>query len=250
MISNTGSLVAAGIAVAALLPLLFGLIFVILIVANRAEPDPSGRRPTLVYLFATSFVTLFAGLFASVAFVAGLCQLIGATPGQGPGSHPVGDAVARQSVLSLLVLAVAGGLYLVHQRAGARASAEDLVPLGPLGRVRRSYGSAVIFLCVLIVAVTAVIAVYQLFRIAGPGVFHGGNRVASLRGLIPTAYFAVAAAALARWHLRDVPAEVRPQFGRPRPLPSPPAPVDITPEVDVVATPARTRRAPRKPPAR
>ena len=36
---------------------LVGLL-VIIIIANRADPDPSGRRPQSVYFFAVSFVTL------------------------------------------------------------------------------------------------------------------------------------------------------------------------------------------------
>ena len=46
--------VVAGIGVLGL----FVLLFVIIVVANRAEPDPRGLRPLSVYLFSMSFVML------------------------------------------------------------------------------------------------------------------------------------------------------------------------------------------------
>ena len=64
-----------------LLPILVGGVFVILIVANRAEADPTGRRPGVVYLYAVSFITLFVTLFSTFVVVAQLCTLIGTTHG-------------------------------------------------------------------------------------------------------------------------------------------------------------------------
>src|SRR3979490_781720 len=56
-------------------------VFIIVVAANRAEPDPSGRRPLSVYLFATSFVTLIAAVAGSATVVSSLVQLIGTHPG-------------------------------------------------------------------------------------------------------------------------------------------------------------------------
>src|SRR5438105_6019178 len=70
-------IVAIVLGVLLLIPLIVGAVFVVVVVANRAEPDPSGRRPALVYSLGTAFITLFVTLFATTAFVAQLCRLIG-----------------------------------------------------------------------------------------------------------------------------------------------------------------------------
>src|SRR5690349_1053701 len=66
-----------------LLPLVIGAIFVIVVVSNRADADPTGRRPAAVYSFAVSFVTLFVTLFSTFVVVAQLCSLIGTRHGHG-----------------------------------------------------------------------------------------------------------------------------------------------------------------------
>ncbi len=65
--------------------LFFGLsaipaVFVVIVVANRADPDPSGRRPLAVYLFGVSFFPTFVVLFGTFAMVLGLVQLMGSHP--------------------------------------------------------------------------------------------------------------------------------------------------------------------------
>src|SRR4051812_40054897 len=114
------SLVAFVVGIILLLPLLVGGVFLVVVVANRADPDPSGQRPAVVYAFATSFLTLFVTLFATTALVAWLCQLIGSHGGgmprvysdyegiSGGHLHPLGDAVARGAVMSGLIALVAG----------------------------------------------------------------------------------------------------------------------------------------------
>ena len=57
--------------------------FVIIVVANRADPDPTGTRATTVYAFAVSFVTVIAVLIASTVMVGALITLI--TPHRCPG---------------------------------------------------------------------------------------------------------------------------------------------------------------------
>jgi hypothetical protein len=54
--SGVLSIVFLVVAVILLLPVLIGGIFVVVVVANRAEPDPSGRRPALVYSGRTTAV--------------------------------------------------------------------------------------------------------------------------------------------------------------------------------------------------
>src|SRR5580765_1447001 len=110
-LSGVFSIVFFVVALVLLLPLLIGGVFVVVVVANRAEPDPSGNRPALVYALGVAFLTLFTTLFATTAFVASLCRLIGSHGGRVrflPGSvtvivghrHPLGYSVARAAVLS------------------------------------------------------------------------------------------------------------------------------------------------------
>src|SRR3954465_11176033 len=93
------------------LPLLAGAVLVILIVANRADPDPTGRRPAVVYSFAVSFIAMFVTLFSTFVIVAQLWSLIGShhtstgsdqldsllsqSSSAPVAKHPYGDSVAR-----------------------------------------------------------------------------------------------------------------------------------------------------------
>ena len=94
-------------------------ILVVLVVANRADPDVTGRRPLAVYFFGVSFLALFATLFGSFAIVLGLVQLIGHHTGfsESPALHPVGDAVARVGIVSGIITVVALAVLVVHPSA-------------------------------------------------------------------------------------------------------------------------------------
>lgn len=272
------SAIAFGIGAVLLLPLIVGGIFVVVVVANRAEPDPSGHRPALVYSLGAAFFTLFATLIATTVAVTSLCRLIGShgrsmplrysDDGVGAFSfttsghqHPLGDAVARGTVLSLIVAIVAGVVCVLHLRAAARASTGVTTPIDPLARVRASYVSAVSFVCVLIIVGASVVVLYDIFRGAAPGVFSSsgnGGSVEVLRSMIPAFYLALAAAAILFAHLRLAPPPFRPGFlsrwpGGPRtpedaaptpePVVSPPPPPTETLES---APRAPRRRPPRK----
>src|ERR1700677_3081962 len=96
---NGGEISIIPVSLAVAVGVFFGLaaivsIFVVIVVANRADPDPSGRRPLAVYLFGVSFFSVFVVLFGTFAMVLGLVQLIGSHPGVvGVAKHPVGDSV-------------------------------------------------------------------------------------------------------------------------------------------------------------
>jgi hypothetical protein len=60
-------------------------VFVIIVVANRADPDPSGRRPQSVYFFAISFVTILMAIIGSMMIVVALVRFIGTH------ASPIGD---------------------------------------------------------------------------------------------------------------------------------------------------------------
>jgi hypothetical protein len=272
MISGLGGILAIIGLVLISLPLVIGGVFVILVVSNRADPDPSGRRPAVVYSYALSFIALFVTLFATFDVVVNLVTLIGshqsasasnfssfgslsgalATSGS---QHPIGDAAARGIVIGLLVALVAGAAYLIHVRTADRAT-NGFAPVDPPGRVRSSYVAAVSFVCVVIVVIALVVAAYQVFRIIAPGVFNSGgdgSRIAALRTMLPLVYLALASAWLLRRHLWQVPPESRPMFGWPpggRPDPAPDTVADTMPlavEVEVLeVAPTPRKRAPAK----
>lgn len=230
---DVGLIAFAIIGVVLLLPLVVGGVFVILIVSNRADPDPTGRRPAIVYGYAVSFITLFVSVFASEVIVMRLCSLIGshssgisgfedsnAYPGTfvavhaGP-SHAYGDAVARGVVIGALLLLVAYAMYVAHVRVADRATG-GLAPADPAGRVRASYLAAVSFVSVMIVVVSAVAAAYQVFRIVAPGVFNPGGHGSHVRPfgiLIPLLYLAFVGYQLLRRHVGQLPPELRPRLG-------------------------------------
>ena len=185
---------------------LVGLL-VIIIIANRADPDPSGRRPQSVYFFAVSFVTLLTSVIGSYMVVSALVQLIGHHPMYpGEGSHVVGDSVARTATLGGLITVVSLALLIVHMRRGLDLVHGATEPTGPSLRVGQSYVSGVGFLAVLVLLVTTVLAAYLIFAIIGPGVFGSvGGRVPALRYLIDAVYLGAVAVIILITHRNLVP---------------------------------------------
>jgi hypothetical protein len=172
-------------------------VFVIVVVANRADPDPSGHRPQSVYLFAVSFVTILVSILGSVVVVSGLVELVGNHSGST-------NSIARAMVIGGLITMVGLFLLLTHlQRGLALARAGDQVT-NPSRRVGQSYVSAVAFLSVLVLLVVTVVAAYLVFALAGPGVFGSfGGRGPTLRYLIVVVYLGVIAGVVLRTH-RDL----------------------------------------------
>ena len=260
-LSGVLSIVFLVVAVILLLPLLIGGVFVVVVVANRAEPDPSGRRPALVYSLGVAFLTLFITLFAATGFVASLCRLIGSHAQSEarflPGSatirighqHPLGDSVARAAVMTAIIALVAGVVCGLHLRAAARAAEPAGTGLDPLARVRSSYIAAVSFVSVFLVVAASVVVIYDIFRGAAPGVFSAsgnGGSVEVLRSMIPALFLALAAGAILIAHLRKAPPPFQPGvFGRwfGGAGPAVAAPVEI---VEEPTPPAPRKRAPRK----
>jgi hypothetical protein len=168
-----------------------------------------------VYAFATAFVTLFVTLFATTGLIASLAQLIGShstsssrpliSLGGSSGSslHPIGDAVARGSVLSIIVALVAGAIYSRHRHRGDDTAA-GTAPVEPAARVQSSYVAAVSFVCVALTVIGTIVVLYDIFRLIAPGVFapglHGG-RASVFRSLLPALWLAVLAQGIRRRHL-------------------------------------------------
>jgi hypothetical protein len=191
-------------------------ILVIVVVANRADPDSSGRRPLAVYFFGMSFIAVFLTLFGTYAIVLGLVQLIGshtqsAFPTSTPfplssSAHPIGDAVARVVVISALVVLVGVALLSTHLKRALALPEWRHGAYGPVGRVAQSYAAAVCFIAVLVAAVTFIALGYDVCRIIAPGVFElAGPRIAVVRTIISLVYLLAAAVVVVVLHSRIPP---------------------------------------------
>jgi hypothetical protein len=176
-----GSLIGV-VAVVALLALVG--ILVIVVVANRADPDPSGRRPQSVYFFGVSFITIIVSVIGSTIIVSSLVRLVGTH------DTPIANSVIRVVVLGALITVFAMALLVTHLRRGINlALAGPASNPSPSRRVGQSYVSAVAFLAVLVLLIVAVLSVYVILVIAAPGVFGSfGGRAHATRYLIEALY--------------------------------------------------------------
>lgn len=140
-------------------------VFIIIVVANRADPDPSGRRPQAVYYFAVSFVTLFVAIVGSALVVSGVDALIGNH------SNAVSNTAGRAILLGALSTLIGVVLLVVHLRRGLDLVRQDTQPPAPSRRVGQSYVSSVAFVSVISLLFLFVFSVYLIFALAAPGVF-------------------------------------------------------------------------------
>jgi hypothetical protein len=193
------SLAGSLIGVLALLILLtFVAVFVIIVVANRADPDPSGRRPQSVYYFAVSFVTIGATILGSTLVVEALVQLIGQHSGS------IANSVARASVIGGLITVISAFLLSAHLRPGLEAARSPQPETNPSRRVGQSYAAAVAFISVSTLLFSAILSIYLLFALAGPGVFGSfGGSTPTIRYLIVFLYLG-GVSALVLWTHRDL----------------------------------------------
>jgi len=178
--SLAGSLVQLLVVVA--MASLVGIV-IIAVVASRAEPDPTGRRPQSVYFFVVAFVTLTTALFASALVVAAILGLTASPP------TDAGHALDRLLLASALVTLVSGVFCAVHVRRGLVLARAGSGEASPSTRVGQTYVSVVAFVSVLVLLVAAVISLYVLFAILAPGTFGSfGGRSWATRVLIESVY--------------------------------------------------------------
>jgi hypothetical protein len=178
-------------------------VLIIVVVSNRAEPDPTGRRPQSVYFFAISFVTLIVSILGSAAVVTAVVQLIGSHAGET-------NSIARVVVLGGLITAVSLVLLISHLRRGVTLANADQSPANPSRRVGQSYTGAVAFLSVLVLLVAAVFSAYLIFALAGPAVFGSfGGTTPALRYLVVALYLGLVAIIVLGTHRNLVPPGLR-----------------------------------------
>jgi hypothetical protein len=193
------------------------LVLIILVVANRAEPDRRGMRPFTVYLFAMAFFTLMLTYAGLTLIVTALLSFIG------PHDAPIGNSVAREVVIGALLLLIAGGLLRYHLAQGLTAARGDGQVDGPNARVLHSYIGVVSFVFVLTAMISLGVSIYLIFQLAGPGVFGGGSRTATLNVLLDFVYVLVASSSIVMYTWRQAPPGMLHMPSMPS-MPSPSAP--------------------------
>jgi hypothetical protein len=164
------------------------LVPIILIVANRAEPDPRGQRSHSVYLFGMSFVTLQLTFAGSVVIVTSIFSVIA------PHFEPLTNSIARSLVIGGLLVVLFGAVLLLHLGRGIEVARGDGEVSGPNLRVMQSYAGVVGFIYLLQLIVSLAIAIYLVFALIAPGVFGslGSSRSGTLATLLDLVYIMLA----------------------------------------------------------
>jgi hypothetical protein len=206
-----------GIAVSLALFSIVLLIPIIVVVANRAEPDQRGLRPLSVYLFGMSFVTLQLTFAGSVLIVTSLFSVIA------PHESPLTNSVARQVVVGALIVVLAGTTLLLHLGRGIETARGDGAVTGPNLRVMHSYSAVIGFVYLLQLIFSLGLAVYLLFALVAPGVFGnvGSTRSGTLALLLDVVFVMLASGYIVAAHSAIGPSILRP--GR-SPASTPPTP--------------------------
>lgn len=198
-----GGVIAGAAVVIAVVSLIFSVL-IILIVVNRAEPDPRGLRPQSVYLFGMSFVTLQLTFAGSILVVSALCSLVA------PHNVPLTNSVAREVVIGLLIMTLAGATLLVHFRRGVKTGQEDGLS-GPNWRVMQSYGGVVSFIYFLQGLISLGFAIYLVIELIGPGVFGSidASRSGTVAALLELVYVIAASGLILTLHASIGPSALR-----------------------------------------
>jgi hypothetical protein len=183
------------------------MFFVIVVVANRAEPDPRGLRPFTVYLFGMSFLMLNLAFEGTVLIVMSLLSFMG------PHGLPIADSVARQCVVGGIIVIIAGATLRYHLKRALLIARGDPTVDGPNARILHTYVSIVSFNYFLGLIVILGVAIYFVFQLIGPGIFGGGTRLSTVQDLLDAAYVMLASGGIVVTHSRLAPNALR--FGKP-----------------------------------
>jgi hypothetical protein len=210
LVGLTGGIVAA-LAFVIAFSSLFVLVPVILLVANRAEPDQRGMRPQSVYLFGMSFVTLQLAFAGSVLIITSLFSVIA------PHEAPLTNSLARQVVIGGLLVVLAGTTFLLHLGRGIAVARGDGAVTGPNLRVMQSYAAVVGFIYFLQLVLTLGVAVYLVFALIAPSVFGhvGSTRGGTLAMLLDLVYVILASAYIVVAHSSLGPSALQGRRGTP-----------------------------------
>jgi hypothetical protein len=160
--------------------------YIIIVVANRAEPDPTGNRTSAIYHVGTAFIALWLEIAGVITIFVTLFALIGA------GNkiyfstevHPLGDSTIRGITIGLLLSIVGGYTALTHRAKAIDLASSDVLETSPSKRVVRSYAAVVSFICVIVVVITLLAFVWSVLGLIAPGVYRTGARTDDLRMLL------------------------------------------------------------------
>jgi hypothetical protein len=177
--------------------------FVIVVIANRADPDPSGKRPMAAYLFGGSFLSLWITYTGSILIVEALVSLLHS-------NAPDTNTVARIVAVGFIMVLVGGVAYMSHRQRGLALADSETDPSSPTKRVMRSYVAAISFISVFIVLISTMVLGYLIFQLVAPGVFGaGGTRADTLSSILDSVYVVGATAFIFFTHQALAPAALR-----------------------------------------
>jgi hypothetical protein len=163
--------------------------YIIIVVANRAEPDPTGKRTSVIYHVGTAFLTLWIEIAGVITVFATLFGLIGAG-GTSFGSsavHPLLDSTVRGLTIGLILSIVGGLVTLTHRGKAVELAESDSSEASPAKRVVRSYAAVVTFISALVMVVTVLVGLWSLLGLIAPGIYETGSRTLDLRTLLDEA---------------------------------------------------------------
>jgi hypothetical protein len=163
--------------------------YIIIVVANRAEPDPTGHRTSAIYHAGTAFVALWLEIAGVITIFVTLFNLIGTSNAMSLSSaiHPLGDSTIRGITIGLLLSIVGGYTALTHRAKAIELANNDEVVASPSRRIVRSYAAVVSFISVIVVVVTVLAVVWAVLGLMAPGVYETGPRTIDLRHLLDEA---------------------------------------------------------------
>jgi hypothetical protein len=188
--SSTAAIVGTYVSVLGLLILLASLgsivTYIIIVVANRAEPDPTGNRTSTVYHVGTAFIALWLEIAGVITIFVTLFNLIGAgsTANFSSEVHPLGDSTIRGITIGLLLSIVGGYTALTHRSKAIELASSEEIVASPSKRVLRSYAAIVSFISVLVVVIVSLALVWAVLGLIAPGVYQTGGRTGDLRVLL------------------------------------------------------------------
>lgn len=191
--SSVGALVGTYVSILVLLSVLASVgsivTYIIIVVANRAEPDPSGHRTSTIYHVGTAFITLWLEIVGVLTIFFTLFNLIGAGGRTYFSSevHPLGDSTIRGITIGLLLSIVGGYTALTHRARAIELADGDEVVASPSKRIVRSYAAVVSFICVFVVVITLLAFLWGVLGLIAPGVYQTGSRTGDVRVLLDEA---------------------------------------------------------------
>jgi hypothetical protein len=153
--------------------------YIIIVVANRADPDPTGKRTSTIYHVGTAFLTLWLEVAGAITILATLFALIG--------SGETRDTTIRGLTIGLLLFLVGGFVSHTQRRKAVDLAGSDSDGASPSKRVVRSYAAVVSFISVIVMVVTVLAAIWAVLGLIAPGVYVAASRTSDTRLLLDEA---------------------------------------------------------------